>query len=89
MNLDLVKLVIEALAGQYGVVAQVIGWLAMVVGMLRLVMKPIMTALRAIADATPTAKDNEILDGVEKSKAYSMLQFMIDWIASIKLPEKK
>lgn len=86
---SIAKMVFEALSGQSGVVLQVLSWLIGVVGTLRLIMKPIMVALRAIADATPSAADNEVLDNVEKSKVYSTVIFILDWLVSIKLPPKQ
>ena len=66
-------------------------WLAsviMVMGTARLIFKPLFTFLRTVADATPTPKDNELLDKAEKSKLYSAVSFILDWVGSIKLPQK-
>jgi hypothetical protein len=77
--------IIIQLVSQYPALASVL----MGVGVLRLIFKPLFTFLRIVADATPTAKDNEILDSVEQSKAYSYVAFILDYLASVKLPEKK
>lgn len=86
---ELAKLVLEALAGQYGAALQVISWIAMVMGSVRIVMKPVMVCLKAIAAATETKKDDELIEKVETSKAYVTISFIIDWFLSVKLPEKK
>jgi len=86
---ELAKLVLEALAGQSGVALQVIGWVAMVMGSIRIVMKPVMVCLKAIAAATETKKDDELIEQVEASKAYKTISFLLDWVLSVKLPEKK
>ena len=57
----------------------------MVVGVLRLINKPLFALLRQYVNLTPDKKDNELLDQVEKSKAYQVFLFAIDWLASIKL----
>lgn len=77
--------VIEGLAGQYGVVAQVLLWMAS----LRLVFKPTMTYIQTIVDATPTQKDNEMLTSLMNSVPYKVVTFLIDLTTSIKLPEAK
>jgi hypothetical protein len=86
---DLVRGLIESLAGSNGVVLQVLTTLVTVMGVARLVVKPVMVALRAIADATPTPVDNQLLDNVEQSKVVKILVFLADWLLSVKLPPKK
>lgn len=81
--------VLTALSGNGGPLLQAISWLAMVAGSFRLVMKPIMMALHAIASATETKSDDEVLDKVEKSKIYVTMLFLLDWIVSVKLPQKQ
>jgi hypothetical protein len=75
--------IISGLAGQYGLLAQVLMW----IGMLRLIMKPIMTCIQAVVDVTPTTKDNEILNGILNSIPYKVLSFLFDLVASLKLPK--
>lgn len=65
-------------------------WLASVIvvmGTTRLIFKPLFVFLRSVADATPTPKDNELLDQAEKSKVYTAISFLLDWVGSIKLPK--
>jgi uncharacterized protein (UPF0254 family) len=57
-----------------------------VVGVLRAVFKPIVSGLRAVADATPSPKDNALLDKVEGGKVFKAVAWFIDYISSIKLP---
>lgn len=82
--LSLLKPLLETLAGSNGLVLQVIS----IVGTVRLIMKPIMTMLHAVVDSTPSPADNAVLDGVEKSKLFSAVTFILDYILSIKLPTK-
>lgn len=58
--------------------------LIVVMGTLRMFLKPIMTAIQAIVKATPSTKDDETLDKVEKSMPYKAIMFIIDYIASLK-----
>ena len=60
----------------------------MVIGVLRLVNKPLFAFLRTVVDATPTPKDNEILVKIETSKAYKYVSFVLDYLGSVKLPQK-
>ena len=57
-------------------------------GTLRLCIKPIMTLARLIAASTPGKADDELLDQVEHSWAYTAFLFALDWLTSIKLPAK-
>lgn len=59
----------------------------LVVGVLRVINKPLFVFLRTFVSATPTPKDDQILDQVETSKAYKTLSFLLDWVGSIKLPQ--
>lgn len=70
---------------KYPVVLSVVS----VVGILRLIMKPLFVFFKEVVDATPTRLDNEFLDKVMQSKIYSMVAFLLDYLGSIKLPEKK
>lgn len=58
-------------------------------GLARAIFKPLFTFLHSIADASPSQKDNQILEYVEGSKAYKAVQFVLDLFASVKLPDKK
>lgn len=61
-----------------------------IVGSLRLVFKPLVTALKDIAKLTWwTSYDDDLLAGFEKSKVYTTICWVLDWLASVKLPGKK
>lgn len=58
------------------------------VGTLRILIKPLMTFARLAVGQTASAKDDAILDAVERSWIYTAFLFLLDWLASIKLPAK-
>jgi hypothetical protein len=76
---------LSGFAANHPVVASIL----MGVGMARAIFKPLFTFLHAIADVTPSPKDNELLVKAENSKVYSIFSFILDYVASIKLPAKK
>ncbi len=84
-----VKPLIEALAGNYGKIAQAIAVVSSIMGLVRIVFKPIMVALHQIADDTKSEWDNNKLAQVEGSKGYKIFVFFLDYILSIKLPGSK
>lgn len=63
--------------------------IAVVMGGLRIIFKPLMALLHSIADVTATDKDNQALDSAEKSTAWKVVLFLVDWFASIKAPPAK
>lgn len=69
---------------QYPVIASAL----MIMQVLRLINKPLFAFLNAVVLATPTPKDDEILVKVETSKAYTYFVFLLDYFASVKLPQK-
>ena len=75
---------LEALAGQYPVLATVL----FIIGVARLVLKPLFSILRTIVEATPSASDNLILDQVEKSAPMRAGMYVLDWLFSVKLPPR-
>lgn len=68
-------------ANQYPALASVF----MVIGVLRAINKPLFVFLRSVADATPSEKDNQLLDQVERSAVYGYLVFFLDYFASVKI----
>lgn len=60
-----------------------------IIGMVRLIMKPLMTFLQEVVNLTPSTKDNEFLDTVLSSKIYKAVAWFLDYIVSLKLPQKK
>jgi hypothetical protein len=81
--LGYLKPVLEMLAGKYGVVAQVLGYMAAA----RIFFKPIMTIAESYVNLTPSLKDNEKFEKIKASKAYKMVVFLVDMFASVKLPK--
>ena len=81
---QIVKELVETYGADYPWLVSAIA----IVGTFRLVIKPIMTAIEQIVAATPTKKDDEVLEDVKKSKAYEWFIFVVDWLTSIKLPKK-
>lgn len=59
------------------------------VGFLRLTVKPAMTILREYVKMTPYDSDDKWLLSMEESKGYKLGIYILDWFASVKLPEKK
>lgn len=66
-------------------------WLLQVIvilGGLRLVIKPIMTAIDSYVQSTKSLDDDKALEGFKAGKFYTTLVFVLDYVASIKLPKK-
>ena len=82
--LEFLRPVLEAMAGKYGWLAAIL----MYIGILRLIMKPLMVFLQSVVVATPSMKDNELLEKLMANPLYSVVVFVIDWLGSIKLPKK-
>lgn len=81
MILDLIM----GLSSQHPYVASAL----MIMGILRAVFKPIMAVLHAYVEASPSEKDNLILEEAEKSSIYKGIAFLLDYVASVKLPGAK
>ena len=60
-----------------------------IIGILRAINKPLFAAFRAYTNATSTPKDDAVLDAVEKSKAYTYAMFILDYLTSVKVPNKE
>lgn len=56
---------------------------------LRAINKPLFSLLRSYVDATPSKADNEMLDKILASKAYQVVSYILDYVASVKMPQKK
>ena len=59
------------------------------IGTLRTVNKLLFTFLHEAVKATSTQYDDNLLEQLEKSKIYTALAYVLDLVASIKLPAKK
>lgn len=96
---SIMKFLLEAASGQFGVVAQVMAQLAIIIGSVRLVVKPlrsIIAGIKAFIKATPSQKDDEVIKKVEGSRVMKMakkvgavLVFLADLILSVKVPAKR
>jgi len=60
-----------------------------VVGTLRLAVKPLMTLLQLYVKLTPYDNDDKWLASLEMSKGYKLFLYLMDWLLSVKMPEKK
>ena len=56
---------------------------------MRMVIKPAMTILQAVVKFTPYDSDDKWLADLEVSKGYKLFTYLLDWLLSIKMPEKK
>jgi len=63
--------------------------LLLFLGTVRLCIKPIMTLLQLYVKWTPYDNDDRWLTSVEESKGYKLALYLLDWLLSIKGPEKK
>lgn len=77
--------VLEMAAGKYGVAAQVLSYVAMA----RLFFKPIVSIAQAYVQVTPSVEDDEKLQKIMESKTYKSVAYILDWFASLKLPQSK
>ena len=87
--LPLLKPFIETLAGQNGVILQVLSAAVALIGSVRLFVKPVITFLEKIVLLTPTSADNAVLETVKKSPVLRVVLFLADYLLSLKLPTKK
>lgn len=60
-----------------------------VMGAARAINKPLFTFLHEMVKATATQYDDNLLEQVEKSKSYTGLCYLLDWLGSVKLPSSK
>lgn len=83
---SLLKPVLEILVGflPENVVAIII-----LMGSARFIFKPIMELFKVYSQITPGKKDDELYKEVSEGNTYKLIQFIFDYIASIKLPSKK
>jgi len=59
-----------------------------IIGALRVVNKPLFAFLHKLVEVTPTKRDDEVLEVVERSKAYRAFLWVLDFVASVKVPQK-
>jgi hypothetical protein len=80
----LIKPLIEVYGGKSGLVLQVIAF----IGSARVILKPwqvIEPMIKDLIKATPTMKDDEVLEKVSQSKVAKWLKFALDYLLSIKI----
>lgn len=71
---------------KYPIMSQIL----MAIGILRIVNKPLFSILQSVADFTEfTQKDNELLKKILESKIYKYFSYVLDYSASIKMPQKE
>lgn len=75
---------ITQLMEQFPVVSTILA----VIGGLRVIFKPIMTAVEAVVAATPSPKDNLVVEGIKANVLYKGFVWVLDFFASVKLPKK-
>lgn len=74
--------VLDTLISKYTWLAKVL----IIVGLLRVFLKPIVTCIESVVASTATKKDDEILQKVETSTAWKWAFWILDYLASFKLP---
>lgn len=68
--------------------AKLAGWLVAigsVVGVLRLAFKPLVTAIESYVKSTPSPSDDEFVNRVEHTRAFTLFAWCLDFFASIKV----
>jgi len=87
--MDMIFQMIRGLIEQYGADFPWLVNAIVIVGTFRLIVKPIVTAIESIVKETPTTKDDEVLERVQRSPAYTWFFYVLDWFTSIKIPPRK
>lgn len=80
VELDFLQKLIQGLAGSHPWILSALA----VIGIVRVINKPLFSLLRTYVNTTSSAKDNELLDSVEKSAIYKGITYLLDWFFSIK-----
>lgn len=65
-----------------------IGSILMGIGLLRVLLKPLMSLIQAYVLYTPKLDDDSALSVFMDSSTYKSISYVLDWAASIKLPQK-
>lgn len=85
MDFSVIANVVMGFLGQYPFVMKLIVFM----GTVRLFAKPLMLAIQTYVDGTPTTKDNEIWEKIKGNVVYKIFAWILDYVASVKLPEAK
>lgn len=83
--LSFLQPIIEAYAGQFGIIVQIIVF----VGSLRIFVKPVMSLISTYVIFTKTQKDDIWFAKLQEDKIFKAVIYVIDWLASIKIVAKK
>ncbi len=67
----------------------IVASILVIVGSLRLAIKPLMTLIQIYVKLTPYDSDDKWLQNLEMSKGYKLLIYLMDWLLSVKVSEKK
>jgi hypothetical protein len=78
---DAVAKLVADLAGQHPWIASVLA----VIGICRVLVKPLFTFLHAVVQVTPSTRDDELLAKAEASTWFRWLNWVLDYVFSIKL----
>lgn len=82
--MELIKPLIEAYAGGYGVTIQILTIMAS----LRAINKPVIAIITAYVAYTPNPEDDSLPQRIMANRYYKIFCFILDYAASIKLPQK-
>lgn len=81
--------VISGLIVQFATNYPILTTVMLALSVLRTINKPLFSILHSIADVTPYDGDDKALAAVESSPIYASICYVLDWFASVKLPERK
>ena len=80
---DVLGPIILSFGGKFPVIFTVIFF----IGTARFFMKPIMSAISAYIESTPTKSDDAFLAKLKDSVIYKIVIYILDWCLSVKLPK--
>lgn len=60
-----------------------------IIGGLRVIFKPLMSYIESYVLSTESLEDDKFLKSLKENKFYQAFVFLLDYTASIKLPQKK
>jgi len=62
--------------------------IVVIMGGARIIFKPLMSAIRAYVEWTPTKSDDIILNKIESSIPFKIFAYLLDWAFSVKIEKK-
>lgn len=63
--------------------------LVMIMGTARIIFKPLFTLIETIISTTPSKEDDKKWEDIKGSKMFAFLMYLVDYVASVKIPTKK